>query len=383
MTHHIKTLHVITGLKTGGAEIMLFKLLSRIDYGMHKARIISLIGGGPMRERMLSIGVVVDSLNMRHGIPSLMALWRLREIMSRCRPDLIQGWMYHGNLAASIAGWFCPNNPPVVWSVRQSLYDLKHERLLTRWVIRVNAWLSVRADTIIYNSLTSARQHEEFGFDASRTHIIPNGFDTEVFRPDERARSFIRRELGVADDAILIGLIGRYHPMKDHANFLNAATILSKDFPNVLFLLAGHEVVVDNPTLGSMIEELRLGGRVFLLGERNDMAQLHAALDIASCSSWSEGFANVIGEAMSCGVPCVVTDVGDLAWITGDTGRVVVARDSAALAAAWRDLLRLGRDGRQELGMRARQRVIEYFSLRSVVKQYEDLYERLIARKVL
>jgi glycosyltransferase involved in cell wall biosynthesis len=377
---HTKSLNVITGLKTGGAEMMLFKLLSRIDYGIHKARIISLIGGGPMRERMLSIGVAVDTLNMRRGIPSLMALWRLREIVSRYRPDLIQGWMYHGNLAASIAGWFCPNNPPVVWNVRQSLYDLKHERLFTRWVIRVNAWLSVRADTIIYNSLTSARQHEEFGFDASRTHIIPNGFDTEVFRPDENARSSVRRELGVADNAVLIGLIGRYHPMKDHANFLNAAALLDKDLPNVLFLLAGYEVDVNNPTLGPMIEALGLGGRVFLLGERGDMPQLHAALDIATCSSWSEGFANVIGEAMSCGVPCVVTDVGDLAWIIGDTGRVVVARDPVALAAAWRDLLALGHNDRQTLGARARQRVIENFSLEAVVQQYQDLHECLIAR---
>lgn len=360
--------------------MMLFKLLSRIDCGIHKARIVSLVGGGSMLERMLSIGVAVDSLNMWRRIPSLVALWRLREIVSCYRPDLIQGWMYHGNLAASIAGWFCPNNVPVVWNVRQSFYDLKYERLLTRWVIRVNAWLSVRADAIVYNSRASASQHEGFGFDASRTRIIPNGFDTEVFCPDEHARSSVRRELGVADDTVLIGLVGRYHPMKDHWNFLNAAALLGKEFSNVLFLLAGHEVDFDNPTLASIIQEQGLGGRVFLLGERKDMPRLQAALDIASCSSWSEGFANVIGEAMSCGVPCVVTDVGDLAWIIGDTGRVVAARDPVALSAAWTNILALGHNGRQALGRRARERVIEYFSLEAVVQQYEDLHKCLIAR---
>jgi len=287
--------------------------------------------------------------------------------------------MYHGNLVASIASWFCTNNPPVVWNVRQSLYDLEHERPLTRWVIRANALFSARTDAIIYNSRVSARQHEEFGFDTSRTRIIPNGFNAQVFRPNEHARADIRRELNVADDAILIGLIGRYHPMKDHRNFLNAAALLGKDFPNVRFLLAGHEVNVGNSALSKVIKALGLSGRVFLLGERKDIPQLNVALDIASSSSWAEGFANVVGEAMSCGVPCVVTDVGDSAWIIGDTGRVVPPRNPEALAMAWGALIALGRDGRQALGACARQRVIAYFSLEAVVQQYEDLYESLVA----
>jgi glycosyltransferase involved in cell wall biosynthesis len=377
----MKITFLITGLATGGAEMMLYKLLSHIDRRKHEARVVSLIGGGPIRERMLSIGIPVDSLNMRRGLPSFSALRQLREIVCRYHPDLIQGWMYHGNLAASVAGWFCRNAPPVVWNVRQSLYDLKYERTLTSWVIRANAGLSARADAIIYNSRTSARQHEEFEFDASRTRIIPNGFDTDVFRPDEYSRSDIRRELGVTDDGILIGLIGRYHPMKDHQNFLNAAALLGKDFPDVRFLLAGSKVDACNSTLCAMIDALGLGGRVFLLGERKDIPQLNAALDIASSASWAEAFPNVVGEAMSCGVSCVVTDVGDSAWIVGDTGRVVVARDPGALAAAWRDLLALGHDGRQALGARARQRVIDYFSLGAVVQQYVDLYESLIARQ--
>jgi glycosyltransferase involved in cell wall biosynthesis len=376
----MKVLHVITGLNTGGAEMMLYKLLSHIDSSKHEARVLSLIEGGAMRERIQSTGIPVDSLNMRRGIPSFSGLRRLREIVRRYRPDLIQGWMYHGNLTASVAAWFCHDNPPVVWNVRQSLYDLDHERSLTRWVIRANARLSARTHAIIYNSRTSAHQHEAFGFDANRTRIIANGFDTEVFRPDERARAGIRRELSVTDDSILIGLIGRYDPMKDHRNFLDAAALLGKDFPNVRFLLAGGAVAAGNSELGAMIEALGLGGRVFLLGERNDIPQLTGALDIATSSSWGEGFANVVGEAMSCGVPCVVTDVGDSAWIINDTGRVVPPRESESLATAWKALIALGRDGRQALGWRARQRVIDYFSLGAVVQQYEDLYECLIAR---
>lgn len=373
--------HVITGLNTGGAEMMLFKLLSHGRSGALGAQVVSLMGGGPMRERIQSAGIVIESLNMRRGVPSFAALRRLWGIMHRMRPDIIQGWMYHGNLAASIASWFCKGKIPAVWNVRQSLYDLKHERPLTRWMIRINALLSPHVDAIIYNSHTSARQHEAFGFDASLTRVIPNGFDTSVFQPDTHARIGIRHELGLSDNQLLIGLIGRFHPMKDHRTFLNAAALLVREFPEVHFLLAGSEVDTDNLFLTAMITELGLGERVLLLGERKDIPQLNAALDIASsASAWGEGFANVVGEAMSCGVPCVVTDVGDSAFIVGDTGKLVPPGDPEKLAMAWKNVIALGRDERQALGMLARQRIIDNFSLGVVVKQYEDLYESLIAR---
>ena len=372
-----RVIFLITGLTTGGAEMMLLKLCSRLDRCRIAPSVISLSDKGVIGSRIEALGIPVHTLDMRRSRPSLAGLLRLRKLVSTLRPNLIQGWMYHGNLAASLAA----GSKPVVWGIRQSLYGLEKERVLTRWVIRLGAIISCSSRAIVYNSRTSARQHEQFGFDTSRTLIIPNGFDTEVFRPDENARADIRRELGLSDDVILIGLIGRYHPMKDHRSFLNAAALLGKEFSDVHFLLAGCEVATGNPALGAMIAEFELGDRVFLLGERKDIPRLNGALDIASsASAWGEGFANVIGEAMSCGVPCVVTDVGDSAWIIGDTGRVVPPRNPEALATAWKNLIALGREGRQVLGMCARQRVIENFSLGAVVKQYEDLYEKLIAR---
>lgn len=373
--------HVVfltTGLSTGGAEMMLLKLCSRLDRSRFAPSVISLSDKGAIGPRIEALGVPVYALDMRPSRPSLSGLRRLRKLVSTLRPDLIQGWMYHGNLAASLTA----GNRPVVWGIRQSLYGLDKERVLTRWVIRLGAVISCYSRAIVYNSRTSARQHEALGFDASQGSTIPNGFDTETFCPDENARARIRRELGLSDNAVLIGLVGRYHPMKDHRTFLNAAAILSKESSGeVYFLLAGREVDRGNPTLGAMIMEFGLEGRVFLLGEREDIPQLNAALDIASsASAWGEGFSNSVGEAMSCGVPCVVTDVGDSAWITGDTGRVVPPSNPGALAVAWKSLIALGRDKRQALGLLARQRVIENFSLGSVVKQYEELYEALIAR---
>jgi glycosyltransferase involved in cell wall biosynthesis len=263
------------------------------------------------------------------------------------------------------------------------LYDLKNERLLTRWVIRANAWLSARASAIVYNSHTSARQHEAFGFDASRAQIIPNGFDTQLFCPDVTARASVRREFGVGEDVVLIGLIARYHPMKDHQLFLRAAALLVQVCPGVRFLLAGLGMDAANPVLRSMIAESGVADRMCLLGERIDTPRLNAALDIAcSASAWGEGFANAVGEAMSCGVPCVVTDVGDSMRIVDDTGIAVPARDAEALAGALKRLVSLGREGRLALGARARQRVIDEFSLGAVVRQYENLYEHVLAGKV-
>ncbi len=374
-----RVIFLITGLRTGGAEMMLLKLCSKMDRRRFALSVISLSDKGTVGLSIEALGIPVYTLDMRSSRPSLTGWLRLRKLVLTLRPNLVQGWMYHGNLAASLAAG---NSSPVVWGVRQSLYGLDNERVLTRWVIRLGALMSRRYPrAIVCNSLTSAHHHEEFGFDASRTCIIPNGFDTEVFHPDEYARISIRQELGMVDNVVLIGLIGRYHPMKDHRNFLNAAALLGKKFPDVHFLLAGCEVNADNPALSAMITEFGLSDRVFLLGERKDIPQLNAALDVASsASAWGEGFANVIGEAMSCGVPCVVTDVGDSAWIVGDTGKVVPRQDPVALATAWKSLIILSRDERQALGILARQRVIEKFSLDSVVKQYEDLYESLIAQ---
>lgn len=377
----MKILHAITGLFTGGAEMMLCKLLSGMKNEGVSSAVVSLIYGGPMHEKIEALGIPVNSLKMRRGLPSLSALRFLREFVRKGQFDLLQGWMYHGNLVASIASRFVENRPPVVWNVRHSLYDIKYESWLTRWVIRANAYLSRYTDVILYNSRTSARQHEAFGFAASKTYIIPNGFDARIFRPDEAAGAAVRRELAVGNNTILIGLIGRYHPMKDHRNFLQAAALLVRRLPDVRFLLAGREVDASNKALAAIVVELGLDAQVFLLGERRDIPQLNAALDIASSSSsWGEAFPNVIGEAMSCGVPCVVTEVGDSGWIVGKAGKVVPPRNPEALANAWREMIEIGPEGREALGIQARQRVIDHFSLEVVVRQYKMLYEKLITQ---
>jgi glycosyltransferase involved in cell wall biosynthesis len=292
--------------------------------------------------------------------------------------------MYHGNLAGQLTRGFVPKPVPVLWSVRNSLYSLGYEKSITETLIQLCAKLSYLPNKVIYNSKISAKQHEKVGYRMDKSVVIPNGFETEIFTPSEEAVSDVRRELAIPLNTLLIGLIGRYHPVKDHPTFLQAAALLLKNYPDltVQFVLSGAEVDCDNQSLCGLVKELGLVDRIHLLGERQDIPRLTAALDIASCSSYTEAFPNVIGEAMSCGVPCAVTDVGDSAWIVGNTGRVVPPRNPEALANAWKDLIDQAAEGREVLGKAARARIIEYFSIDSVVAQYESLYESAIAGKL-
>ena len=230
----------------------------------------------------------------------------------------------------------------------------------------------------MYVSRSSAAQHESAGYSAARSLVVPYGFDTEKFAPSEPAREALRHELGLTKDALLIGMIGRYHPVKDHANFLSAAARIVKSRPDVRFVLCGKGIEQGNANLAQLIKTLGLGPQVYLLGEVSEIQTIMAALDLAVSSSYSEGFPNVVGEAMSSAVPCVVTEISDLPDVVGTTCRVVPPRDSTALAAAIEELIAAGPDYRRALGIAARARIIERYSLEKSVARYEAVYESLI-----
>jgi glycosyltransferase involved in cell wall biosynthesis len=374
--------HVITGLNVGGAERALFRLLANRKERSFNLSVISLLGKGVIGGQIQSLGIPVYTLGIRRGVPGPAALSGLCHLLKKLAPDLIQGWMYHGNLAATVAACLLRLDIPVFWNIRQSLYELSKERKLTRLVISGSVCLSGTPRIILYNSKISALQHEAIGFKPEKTRIIPNGFDCEEYQPSRVMKERIRRELGISPGAILIGLIARYHPMKDQANFLWAAAELMKirSGVNIAFVLAGHGIDPSNVRLTTLIRQLTLSSKVLLLGERQDVPKLMAALDIATmASAWGEGFPNVLGEAMACGVPCVATDVGDCAYIIADTGKIVPPKDPQALAAAWRALIAVGAEGRKQLGDKARRRVAEHFSLLEIVNQYEDLYKEVAA----
>lgn len=374
----IKILHIITGLSTGGAEMMLFKLLKGMDKKKFENIVISLSDRGSLSEEIEALGVPVITLEMKYGFQGIKALWRLISSVQRFSPDVVQGWMSHANFASQLSVMLRHSHTPVIWNIRQSLYSLEYEKKKTTAIIKVCGLLSHLPAAIIYNSSISAEQHEVHGYNKSKRRIIPNGFDTDIFRPDLESTYSVRRELNIPDDFIIIGLIGRYHPMKDHTTFFKAAALLLNKYSKINFILAGDCVDTNNESLLNEIAGLGLLPKVHLLGERHDLPRLNAAMDIACTSSYTESFPNVIGEAMSCGIPCVATDVGDSGRVIGDTGRVISPRNPQAFAEALVELVELGNIGRKSLGQAARQRIKDNFSSSFVVHQYESLYENII-----
>lgn len=362
--------------------MMLYKLLSHGDSRGFRPAVISLGKRSTLDARIEALGVPVYNIGMRPSkLPTPGQLRRLVSAVRQVNPDVIQGWMYHGCLAAEFARTFAARGAPVIWGLHSCNNDLTLEKRLTAAIIRLCGRLSARPAKIIYVSEASRQQHEAMGYHAQNAHVIPNGFDTTHFAPSTEARAEVRAELGVEEDHLLIGLVGRFHPMKDHINFLRAASLLSADYHAARFLLVGREVDADNPVLRRLLVRLGLEGRTHLLGERNDISRLIAASDICSLSSsYGESFPLVVGEAMACGVPCVVTDVGDAAKLVGPTGLVVPPRDSEALAEAWRELIRLGSAGRAQLGEAARARVRENFHVASVTAQYEALFRSVLQK---
>jgi glycosyltransferase involved in cell wall biosynthesis len=370
-----RQLHVITALETGGAEMMLYKLLENMDRRRFEPSVICLGSYGSLGSRIEALGIPVRVAGISATSPSLRSFGRICRWAHDLRPDLIQGWMYHGNAAALLAKFLSARSAPVLWSIHHSVYHLADEKPRTARFIRLSAIVSRRALRIIYVSRVSADQHEALGFAADRTVVIPNGFDCDVFIPSRHARSALRKQLNVSEDTVLIGLIGRFHPMKDHASFFQAAGMISEANQAIQFVLAGKGVDWKNPAIVDLVRRFRLNGRVHLLGERDNVPELTAGLDIATSSSFSESFPLVIGEAMACGVPCVVTDVGYSKSIVGETGVTVPPRDPVALANGWAKLIDAGPANLKRLGGAARQRIMDNFSLDLVVRQYEALYE--------
>lgn len=373
----VSILFVTTGLQTGGAERMLVKLLKFIDRTRFDPYVISLIDKGTMGAQIEAHGIPVSALHI-NTIPGLVcAPWRLAALIRRGQFSLIQGWMYHGNLSAWAGRLLAGSRAMLSFGIRHTLYDLMGEHRNTRWVIRANAFVSRFTSSCLFNSQVSVERHRLFGFKSPVMQVIPNGFEIDTFAPDPAGAQSLRTQLGLGD-SLVVGLVARFDPAKDHHTFLKAAARVRAERPDTRFVLVGRNVDWDNSQLVSWVRRLGLEESVLLLGERSDISALNSLFDVACLSSHMEAFPNVVGEAMACGTPCAVTDVGDCRAIVGDTGRVAAPRDADALAAAVEQLLQLHGDEREALGRQARARIVANFEITSVVANYMSHYAKLL-----
>jgi glycosyltransferase involved in cell wall biosynthesis len=389
----ISILHLITSLDVGGTEKMLLRLLSSIDKDKFYNQVICLTDNGLVGQEIKKQGIPVYALNLPKGSLSLVGLIKLWHLLRSIRPKVLQTWLYHADLIGIVFGRLAGIRN-ICWNIRCSYMDLSKYKFTTRWVLNFCSFLSNLPSCIISNSSNAVTYHKSIGYKGKRWQVIPNGFDLNLYKPDGTSKSYLIKEIHKNgqltdeqfkrlrkhledDQGIAIGYIARFDPMKDHFNFISAAKIVLSKLKNVHFILIGKNITWHNDFFTNHIP-LDLRKNFHLLGERHDIWQITPAFDIASSASYGEGFPNVICEAMACGIPCVVTNVGDCTEIVGETGVVVEPRNSQALAKGWLSLIQVSKDEREQLGNAARKRVIKHFELNDVTKEYENLYISLV-----
>lgn len=377
----MKILHCITGLHVGGAEMMLYRFLRALGPEASRHAVFSLMPPGKVSEAIAALDIDVIHAGVRKGSPTFSGLRTIRRTIADISPDIIHGWMYHGNFAASIGNMLRRPGAHVIWSVHHSLHDIAAEPPGTRLLIRISAPLSRTVAAISYCSRVSAKQHELFNFDKSKELIIPNGIDTQEFRPRPGAKERLARMCGFPSSRLVIGNVARFHPMKDQVSLIRATAALVARGYDI------HTVVVGPGKKGgnlySTVRELDMDGRVTIMEMRADVAEIVPGFDLFVLSSaWGEAFPLSAAEALSSGVPAVVTDVGDCSWLVGNCGVVVEPKKLDLLAEGIERVIRLPPDEREQLGCQGRARIKEHFSIEKFVSTYQSLYQSVAARNL-
>jgi glycosyltransferase involved in cell wall biosynthesis len=345
--------------------------------------VVNLSGSEGVASLFEDAGLQVWSLNLKPKMSDIFwGVKRLQRVVNEAKPDLIQGWMYHANMLASLTRW--PNGRrgramPILWNIRRGLDDYAQRGLKTRCVIRANAMLSRTVDRIVYCSPESKDQHEYFGFHSDSSLVLENGFDTDRFMPRPDQRKAFRDRYQIRDDEVIIGNIARFDLAKGHSFLIEAFGRVLKVRSNARLILIGRGVDESNQALRSVIDQHGCRDRVLLLGEQGAVENILAAFDIYCSSSISEGFPNAISEALSCGVVCVVTDTGASKQLVAGIGRVVRSGSAGDLAEALLATIDDGSEARELAGRHARERIIRNYGLRPVAERYNSLYRQVLA----
>ncbi|WP_434571591.1 glycosyltransferase [Pseudomonas sp. Z3-6] len=373
----MKVVHIIIGLNVGGAELMLFRLSKSFnDDEKQTHSIISLTDIGKLGPMIRDEGVPVTTLDMKGVLDFPRVLFRLYRILRKLKPDIVQTWMYHADLIGGIAARLSGVRN-VIWGIRSTNISSGVSKA-TRGIRRVCAILSYTIPKLIVCAADASRRaHVKIGYDSKRMMVIPNGFDPKMLVASMDQREAIRMACSFSPTDLVIGSLGRYNPAKDHENFIAAASLLGADYPDLRFLLVGRDLDPQNKVIMEQIRGTGYADRFVLLGERQDVACCLKAMDVFCLHSRTEGFPNVLGEAMAMGLPCVTTDVGDAAFLIGDTGVVVESRNPQGLADGLRQLVSAEAAYRLELGEKAQRRVYENFTLSSAKSRYKMVYEQI------
>jgi glycosyltransferase involved in cell wall biosynthesis len=361
-------LFLTRSLNYGGCERQLTLLAKELLKRGEKVVVATFYPGGPLLNDLTMAGVSTISLEKRSRWRAAGFVVRLIRFVHQLKPRILHSYLGTANILSVLLKPLFPSTR-IVWGVRASNMELERYDWVDRLEYRVESTLSRFADLIIVNSHAGFDYAVANGFPRRKMVVIHNGIDVERFRPDSAARNYLRKEWGITPAEVLIGLVGRLDPMKGHETFLRAAALLIKERGDIRFVCVGNGPFQFKRTLQGLGNQLGLEKKLVWIDSSEYVVGVYNALDIAtSSSSYGEGFSNVIGEAMACGIPCVVTDVGDSAWIVGNTGVVVPPKRPRELADGWSLLLnRLQRQ--PDLGAQTRNRIIEHFRIDTLVER--------------
>lgn len=356
-----KVVFLIRDLNYGGAQRQLVTLVKALHQeDCFDLTVLHFYSGGPLLKDLIDNDISTISLEKQERWDVFGFFWRLFGHLKRIQPDVLHGYLGESNIVAIFSKPLFPSTR-IIWGIRGSDTPSGRYGWLGDLLSKLEILLSSFTDLIVVNSHAGKVDCLKLGYAPDKMVVISNGIDTERFQPDSAAGVKVRSEWGISDNTILIGLVGRLNPMKDHPTFLKAAALLSKKREDVRFVCVGVGEENYTKELCQLTEKLGISEKIIWAGGRSDMPAVFNAFNI-SCSSSSdgEGFPNVVGEAMACGVPCVVTDVGDSAWVVGDTGIVVSPKNPEALVTGWKACLANDRLKNVE---NIRARIIENFSV--------------------
>lgn len=376
MSEKTKLVFLISDLTYGGAQRQLLALAKAIDKQIFQVYILYYYPNGPLEVDLHDPHVTLHCITKRGRWDLIGFCARLISYLRQIRPDILHGYLSVPNLFAIALKPFLPKTK-IVWGIRNSNESQTQNN---DWLIYplslAEVFFSRFADLIISNSHAGQKYCVSRGFPPSKTIVIPNGIDIDRFKPNLTARNNLRQQWNLAPETIAIGIIGRINPLKDYPNFLQAAAILVQQRDDVTIFCFGTGEPEYCQAMYRLTEELDLSHKLHWMGTSSDIPGVCNALDIlVSSSAEGEGFGNVIGEAMSCNTPCIVTDVGDSAWIVGDSRLVVPPQNPEELARGINRLIELQARG---CSLNSRQKIVERFSLQQLAVNSKKAFLELL-----
>jgi len=374
----IKIVFVITALNAGGAEGVLHRLIEIMDSEKFSPYVISLTSEGEVGLKLRQIGIPLITLGMTNWQSLPMGFLKLVGQFNKIKPDIVHTWLYHADLVGGLAAKMVGGSK-VIWGIRSA--DFLNPK--TGWLSKIIFYLCVVLsrwipDLVIYNSWKGYHFHRKIGYKIAKSVVIPNGVDLSRFKPNRQYRDEIRCDLGLEDDTPLIGLIGRYDPLKNQIGFIAAAKKLYEAMPGVHYLMVGKDLDPQNEELKAHLKGFIIAKNFHLLGSQTDIHKILPALDLMALTSFSEGCPNVLMEAMASEIPCVSTDAGDAQFIIGGPNWIVSVGDMNGMAKKWELFFNLTVDEKKSISVQSRHRINNNFEIQKMVKLYETEYVNIL-----